>query len=84
MGVAVILYVIGRWAKGEPAIDVGSVVGGIFAIMVIAMMDQGETEPIAKGFAWLFLLGAAYNATGPITKAAKSKQKIPAKKVKKA
>ena len=81
MGVAVLLYIITRWAHNKPAITVQSVVGGLFAIFVIAMLDQGRTEEIAKGFAWLFLIVAAYGAIDPIAQAAAGKQtgKVPAK-----
>jgi hypothetical protein len=70
MALAVGLYVIHRWAKGEPAITSQAAVGGLFAIGVIALLDQGRTEEIARGLAWLFLLGAAYNAIPDIAAAA--------------
>jgi hypothetical protein len=79
MGVAVLLYVVHRWATGKPAVDVKTLVEGVFAILVIAMLDQGRTEPIAKGFAWLFFVVAAYTAIPSITKAANPK---PVKKAK--
>lgn len=62
MAVAVLMYVVARWEKNEPAVTLDGVLGGVFAIIVIALLDQGKTEPIAKGFAWLFFLVAAYNA----------------------
>lgn len=62
MAVAVGLYVIARWEKDEPAVTLEGVVGGLFAIIVIALLDQGHTEKVARGFAWLFLVAAAYNA----------------------
>ena len=34
------------------------------------LLDQGKTEQIAKGLAWLFFIGAAYNAIPPVTRAA--------------
>lgn len=61
MAVAVGLYVIGRWERDEPAVTLDGVLSGLFAILVIALLDQGRTEPIAKGFAWLFFAAAAYN-----------------------
>jgi hypothetical protein len=70
MAVAVALYVVHRWATDKPAITAQAAVGGLFAIAVIALLDQGRTEEIAKGFAWLFLIAAAYNAVPDITKAA--------------
>jgi hypothetical protein len=74
MAIAVVLYVIKRWATpGETAVNTQAVVGGAFAILVIAMLDQGETEEIAQGFAWIFLFLAAYQAIGPIAKVATTK-----------
>jgi hypothetical protein len=70
MAVACLLYVVARWGKGETAVDLQAVVGGLFAILVIALLDQGRTEEIARGFAWLFLAAAAYNAIPVIAKAA--------------
>ena len=70
MAVAVLLYVITRWSRNEPAVTLPGVVGGAFVILVIALLDQGRTEEIARGFAWLFFIVAAYNAIPPLTKAA--------------
>lgn len=69
---AVLLYVVHRWATNQKAVDARTVVEGAFAILVIAMLDQGRTEPVARGFAWLFLLGAAYVAIPSIAKASAS------------
>lgn len=69
MAIAVLLYVIHRWAVNKPAITLSVVLSGLFAIGVIALLDQGRTEEIAKGFAWLFLAGAAYNAIPDLAKA---------------
>ena len=62
MLVAIVLYVIARWSKNKPAVTIGVVVQGALAVLIIALLDQGQTEEIAKGFAWLFFIGAAYNA----------------------
>lgn len=62
MAVAVFLYVVARWTRNEPAITLPAVLGGAFAIFVIALLDQGRTEEIAKGFAWLFAIVAGYAA----------------------
>ena len=67
MAVAILLYVIARWAHNKPAVTLGGVVQGLFAIFIIALLDQGKTEQIAKGFAWLFFIVAAYNAIPPLT-----------------
>lgn len=72
MVVAVILYIVHRWATNKPAVTLPIVLSGIFAIFIIALLDQGKTEPIAKGFAWLFLVVAAYNAIPAFTGAIQS------------
>lgn len=70
MMLAVLLYVVHRWAANQHAVDGKTVVEGVFAILVIAMLDQGRTEEIARGFAWLFLVVAAYNVIPVVAKAA--------------
>jgi hypothetical protein len=81
MAIAVLAYIVTRWAHNKPALTVKSVVGGAFAVFVIAMLDQGRTEEIARGFAWLFLIVAAYGVIDPIAQAAAGKAtgKVPAK-----
>jgi hypothetical protein len=75
MLMAVGLYVVHRWATpGKTALDGKTLVEGVFAILVIAMLDQGQTEEIAKGFAWLFFVVAAYAAIPSITKATQAKK----------
>jgi hypothetical protein len=70
MALALVTYVIHRWATNKTAVDARTVVEGIFAVVVIAVLDQGETEPIAKGFAWLFLVVALMNTLPTIATAA--------------
>jgi hypothetical protein len=77
MGLAVVLYVIHRWGTGKTAVDAKTVVEAAFVILVIAMLDQGSTEPIAKGFAWLFLVVAAYNVIPVVSTATKAKSVQP-------
>jgi len=73
MAIAVLLYVVHRWATpGQTAVNSKVIVSGGFAILVIAMLDTGRTEEIAKGFAWLFLVVAAYQAIPAIHTAATS------------
>ena len=67
MALAILLYIIARWAHNKPAVTLGGVVSGLIAIFIIALLDQGRTEQIAKGFAWLFFIVAAYNAVPPLT-----------------
>lgn len=68
MIIAVIAVVLGRWAHGEDAVpSPKAVVEAVFAIVVIAMLDQGKTEPVAKGFAWLFLAAVLLGKNSIIT-----------------
>lgn len=69
MLVAVLLYLVHRWASNAKTVDPKTVVEAAFAILVIALLDQGDTEPVARGFAWLFLAAAAYTAIPTISKA---------------
>jgi hypothetical protein len=69
MLLAALLYLVHRWATNKKTIDAKTVVEAAFAILVIAMLDQGRTEPVATGFAWLFFAGAAYTAVPSIAKA---------------
>ena len=70
MALAIVAYVVHRWATNKTAIDARTVVEGIFAVVVIGMLDQGQTEPIAKGFAWLFFVVAVMNVLPTIATAA--------------
>jgi hypothetical protein len=74
MALAVFLYILHRWATNKPAVTLPIVLSGLFAIFVIALLDQGKTEPVARGFAFLFLLVAAYNALPAFTGALASAQ----------
>ena len=71
MFTAALLYVVHRWATNKKAVDPHIVVEAAFAILVIALLDQGDTEPVARGFAWLFLFGAAYVSIPTIANAGK-------------
>ena len=55
MLLAIGALILGHWAAGEPTVNAKMVIELMFALIVIAALDQGETEPVAKGFAWLFL-----------------------------
>jgi hypothetical protein len=72
MFLAVLLYIVHRWATNQPAVTLPIVLSGLFVIFVIALLDQGRTEPVARGFAWLFFVVAAYNAIPAFTGAIKS------------
>jgi hypothetical protein len=70
MALAILLYIIARWSHNKPAVTLPGVVSGLFAVFIIAILDHGRTEQIAKGFAWLFFIAAAYNAIPPLAAAA--------------
>jgi len=72
MMLAVLLFVLHRWATNKPAVTLPIILSGVFVIFVIGLLDQGRTESIAKGFAWLFFLVAAYNAIPAFTGALSS------------
>lgn len=72
MLVAVVLYVLVRWSRNEPAVTIGSVVAGAFVVGVIALLDRGRTAEIARGFAWLFFVVVAYNFVPAMTAAMKA------------
>lgn len=59
--------VFGRWTHNEPTASAKTVVQAVFAVLVIAFLDQGETEPVAKGLAWLVLASVLLGNKSPIT-----------------
>lgn len=71
MMVAILSAVIGRWAHNQPTGSIKTVVEAAFALIVITLLDQGKTEPIAKGFAWLFLAAVLLSNNSPLTGIAK-------------
>ena len=58
--------ILGRWAHSQK-LDAVTVVRALFAILVIAALDQGRTEPIAKGFAALFLVAVLLGKNSPLS-----------------
>lgn len=79
MAIAVGLFILHRWATNQSAVTLPILLSGAFAIFVIALLDGGRTEPVAKGFAWLFLAAAAYRALPAFTGALSSAQKAAGK-----
>lgn len=65
MLIAFALAILGRWAHNQK-LGAGTVVRALFAIFVIAALDQGKTEPLAKGFAALFLVAVALGKNSPL------------------
>jgi hypothetical protein len=64
---AFLLLIVGRWAHNKPAFTVQTVAAAAFVIFVIAALDGGRTEQIAKGLAWLLLVVVALNPDSPVT-----------------
>lgn len=69
---AVAAALIGRWSHNKPTASAKAVIETVFAIIVIALLDQGQTEGIAKGFAWLFLSAVLLGNNSPLTGLAKA------------
>lgn len=62
---------LGHWAGNKPTTNVKQVIEMAFALLVIALLDQGETEPVARGFAWLFLAAVLLRPDSILTALAK-------------
>lgn len=72
MVIAIMLGVVGRWAHNQKAVpSAKGVVQIVFALLVLAMLDQGRTEPIAQGLAWIFLAAVCLSNNSPLTGIAK-------------
>lgn len=73
MFLAIMLGVVGRWANNKHALPSASgtleVIGALF---LISLLDSGKTEPVAKGFAWLFFTAVLLSDSSPITGLAKA------------
>lgn len=68
MMIAVLLGVVGRWANNKKALPSASGVLEITgAVVLISLLDTARTEPVAKGFAWLFLAAVLLSDSSPIT-----------------
>lgn len=62
-----LIYTAGRWAHNQPAFSIASIAAMAFTVAVIAALDNGRTEHIAKGIAWLLLAGAVLAKDSPVT-----------------
>lgn len=68
MGFAVLAAVIGRWANGKKAIpSAAGVLQVTGALILVSLLDNGKTEPAAKGFAWLFFAAVFLSNDSPLT-----------------
>lgn len=73
MAVAIVGGIVGRWAHNRPTVpSAGGLVKLAFAIVVIAALDTGDTQDVARGFAWLFLAGVLLSNNSPLTGIAKT------------
>jgi hypothetical protein len=65
---AMLAAVLGRWANNKKAIpDAKGIVEVLFALALVAFLDQGKSEPVAKGMAWLFAAAVLLGNDSPIT-----------------
>lgn len=61
-----------HWANSEPTISEKLIIEMTVAIIFIAFLDGNpETEPVAKGFAWLFLAAVLLSKKSILTALAK-------------
>lgn len=67
MLLAIGALILAHWANNEPAVNAKMVIELMFALIVIAALDQGQTEPVAKGFAWLFLVAVLLSNKSVLT-----------------
>lgn len=73
MAIAIVGGLVGRWAHNKKAVpSAGGLVSIAFAVVVIAALDGGRTQDIARGFAWLFLAGVLLSNNSPLTGIAKT------------
>lgn len=84
MAIAVVGGLVGRWAHSQKTVpSAAGVVEIVFAAVVIAALDQGRTQGIARGFAWLFLAAVLLSDNSPLTGIANTVNAKPAKQQKK-
>jgi hypothetical protein len=62
---AIAVAMIGSWAHGHSP-GVKAVIEAVFAVLVIAFLDQGATEGIARGLAWIFLAAVLLSNNSPL------------------
>ena len=74
MTIAFGALILGHWANNQPTFGKSPgkmIIELAFALLVIALLDQGETADIAKGFAWLFLAAVLLRKDSLLTGLAK-------------
>lgn len=77
---ALLAGVAGRWAHGKKLPSGGGLLQIVFALVVITVLDRGETRPIARGFAWLFLVVVLLGPDSPVTALVNANNPKPAPK----
>ena len=78
-GAAIALGVIGRWANNKKALPgIPGMLEVAGALVLVSLLDHGRTEPVAKGFAWLFLAAVLLSDSSPLTGLAKAETAKPA------
>lgn len=60
------LLVVAHWANNQPSVSGKLVIEMAAAILIVAMLDHGETAPIASGLAWLFLVAVLLSDKSPL------------------
>jgi hypothetical protein len=64
--------ILGHWANNEPTLTVKVTVEMAFAVLFIAFLESiPSTQPIAQGFAWLFLAAVLLSSKSILTGLAK-------------
>jgi hypothetical protein len=65
--------IVGHWSHSEPTVSVKQIIEMAFALIVIALLEgSAQSEPIAKGFAWLFLAAVLLRSDSVLTGLAKA------------
>lgn len=62
--VTAVIVLLGRWSQGKK-VEATIVVGGLFAALMISMLDSAQPK-LARGLAWLIFTSAALTYLGPI------------------
>lgn len=66
MILGVVLLIVAHWASNKPAVSGHMVAEVGFAVLLIAILDHGTTEPVAQGLAWLFLVAVILSKDSPL------------------
>jgi hypothetical protein len=65
--------VLGRWAHNQPAVpSAGKTVSVVASLILISAIDHGQTQQVARGFAWLFLAAVLLSSDSILTGLANS------------